>query len=445
MTGPLGACSLLTPGAQLAAELIECETLDAMDSPEIQVEKQSKPTPAEYLASGSSTLVLLGAGASVKAGVPTSVRMTEVIAKAINDDSRNRYSGVSQALNFTIAAILAHRGEKGQSPYDGLDIEMLFSAVQMLATRQDLEVAAFVRNWHPALDSFGPPERPDPFIASKVDDSIRAVLSSARPPARIGLGKLLEQYVTASVQDSGTYPVYDELQKVMIRELRRQLVVADDKFDYLSPILNQQLHSSRTIATLNYDLGVECVAQRQGLDLTTGMENWAGGFDWDWPSSSALRLIKLHGSINWKMTDPDRRRHAASAVEVASGEESGRTLPLVIFGQRGKVRADGPFLGLLRAFEQALYQADRLLVVGYSFRDAHINTVINRWLVTDAARGIVVVDPNFNAGSGFYTEEFAPRLFQQFGRDQYPAEGGELQRLFIDPHYAEVALAELLP
>lgn len=425
-------------------ELIKCETMHATDSPEIQVEKQTKPTPADYLASGSSTLVLLGAGASVKAGVPTSVRMTEVIAKAINDDLRNRLSGVSQALNFTIAAILAHRGEKGQSPYDGLDIEMLFSAVQMLATRQDLEVAAFVRNWHPALDSFGPTQRPDPFIASKIDDSIRASLSSARPPARIGLGKLLEQYVTASVQETGTYPVYDELQTVMIQELRRQLAVAEEKFDYLSPILNQQLHTSRTIATLNYDLGVECVAQRQSLDLTTGIENWAGGFDWDWPSSSALRLIKLHGSINWKMTEPDRRRHAASAIKVASDEESARTLPLVIFGQRGKVGADGPFLGLLRAFEQALYEADRLLAVGYSFRDAHINTVIQRWLVTDPARGIVVIDPNFNTGSGLYTEEFAPRLFQQFGRDQYPAKGGELQRLFIDQRFAEVALPELL-
>ena len=60
------------------------------------------------------------------------------------------------------------------------------------------------------------------------------------------------------------------------------------------------------------------------------------------------------------------------------------------------------------AFEQALYEADRLLAVGYSFRDAHINTVIQRWLVTDPARGIVVIDPNFNTGSGLYTEEFAP-------------------------------------
>ena len=102
------------------------------------------------------------------------------------------------------------------------------------------------------------------------------------------------------MQETGTYPVYDELQTVMIQELRRQLAVAEEKFDYLSPILNQQLHTSRTIATLNYDLGVECVAQRQNLDLTAGIENWAGGFDWDWPSSSALRLIKLHGSITGK-------------------------------------------------------------------------------------------------------------------------------------------------
>jgi len=131
-------------------------------------------------------------------------------------------------------------------------------------------------------------------------------------------------------------------------------------------------------------------------------------------------------------------------IEKSTDPRSESEVPLIIFGQRGKLRADGPFLALLRAFEQALFLADRLLVVGYSFRDAHINTVLHRWLITDSTRGIVVVDPNFNTGDGFYTAEFAPKLFQQFGRDQYPGEGGEPQRLYIDPRYAEVALSDLL-
>jgi hypothetical protein len=53
--------------------------------------------------------------------------------------------------------------------------------------------------------------------------------------------------------------------------------------------------------------------------------------------------------------------------------------PAVVFGEAGKLRSEGPFLELLLAWAAALKRAANLLVVGYSFRDQHVNELIARW------------------------------------------------------------------
>jgi hypothetical protein len=68
--------------------------------------------------------------------------------------------------------------------------------------------------------------------------------------------------------------------------------------------------------------------------------------------------------------------------------------PMAIFGQRNKLTTEGPFLDLLRHFDEQLQQTDLLTVIGYSFRDEHINFYISKYL--NQYRGkIRVVDPNF--------------------------------------------------
>jgi hypothetical protein len=56
--------------------------------------------------------------------------------------------------------------------------------------------------------------------------------------------------------------------------------------------------------------------------------------------------------------------------------------------------ASGPFLSLLLEFERLLESATRLIIIGYSFRDDHVNEVIRRWLADDASRTITIVDPS---------------------------------------------------
>src|SRR4051794_20670815 len=97
-----------------------------------------------------STVVLLGAGASKEAGVPTTAEMTERMVRELAEDQMSSYGGVAAALNFVVGAIIQHDTARGASPYAGLDVERVFSAIELLATRDDLEVTPFVSSWHPA-------------------------------------------------------------------------------------------------------------------------------------------------------------------------------------------------------------------------------------------------------------------------------------------------------
>ncbi len=75
-----------------------------------------------------------------------------------------------------------------------------------------------------------------------------------------------------------------------------------------------------------------------------------------------------------------------------SDEDVGSQLA-VVFGSHNKLTAEGPFLDLLAEFKTELWQHSELLVIGYSFRDPHINYIIGRWLDADRKRQIHVVDP----------------------------------------------------
>src|SRR5690606_10056171 len=67
-----------------------------------------------------------------------------------------------------------------------------------------------------------------------------------------------------------------------------------------------------------------------------------------------------------------------------------------IFGLNGKISPYDPYPALRSEFDKMLYDAELLIVVGFSFWDAHITAPIRRWLALDERRRIVIVDPYFN-------------------------------------------------
>jgi len=265
----------------------------------------------------------------------------------------------------------------------------------MLGNRDAVEVAPFVAAWSPILDSIGPEGRFPSFFDKELKDAITSERSHGHRAEQ-----LIKDAIYSLTEKKDGQATFRNLETSMMQALRTLVAIDPSNVDYLSPLL-QISPSPIRIATLNYDRSIEELANRAGMVCDTGIVAWPGSHDWTWDPSADIHLLKLHGSIDWVLTSQmglGGLKESRVIVSVPSGNDHGirRDSPALVFGTRGKLRAEGPFLAMLRAFDAFLSTADRLLVVGYSFRDEHINTAIRRWINVGTDRRLVVIDPNYN-------------------------------------------------
>ena len=175
---------------------------------------------------------------------------------------------------------------------------------------------------------------------------------------------------------------------------KKAIVVDQDKIGYLDPLLGfvEQLRPL-SIFSVNYDTCIEQFCNVHRLE-------YQDGFDINWNprvferENADIMLYKLHGSIIWYRSD----RAGYMKLPIMTDEASIR----LITGERAeslmlypmqKLGYEEPMLDLLTRFRNALHDCRVLVVVGYSFRDAHLQRI-----VLDAARSnpdltIVLVDP----------------------------------------------------
>ncbi len=329
-------------------------------------------------------MILLGAGASVEAGVPATVEMTETLVAEIG---RRPFGNLAQALNFVCGALVAYDSASGADPYRGLDVERVFSAVKLLGERNTLEVSPFVSAWHPAVDVWDRPAT-TPFFGS---DLQRALGQRNGRDAQKKIEVLIR-----SVTGPGSGSVYRRLAGEMISKLRQVLAASRPGLGYLSPLADLAHRSGGlSVATLNYDLTFEQACASRGVAVQTGIDGWIAERRWRW-NDAGTRLLKLHGSIDWCWQNDDAEEGEMRGRSVARTEDPNKEQrePVLVFGQRSKLEAEGPFFSLMSEFEDLLARSDRLITIGYSFRDRHINEAIRRWTRGDRSRTVVLVDPN---------------------------------------------------
>lgn len=336
-----------------------------------------------------ATVILLGAGASDEAGVPMSVPMTTRLVNRIGADRQSHV--LASALHFVCGAILAYDAAEGEDPLGGPpDVERVFAAIRLLEERRDLEVTPFVASWHPAVDAW---DRDTAHVApANFDQQLQDALLSGNP-AFGNAQALILALIQAQSQPTQVGRTYRRLADRMLAALQAAVATTPKKVGYLRPLVRQARHLGQlTIATLNYDLSIEQAATAEEIPVETGIEHWISTGRWSWPNDG-IRLLKLHGSINWFFAGTHTAGHLPrNVVEVTAHPEPGRR-PALLFGQRGKLQAEGPFLGLLAEFENALSSAQQLVVIGYSFRDDHVNDVVTRWSAEDVGRRLLIVDP----------------------------------------------------
>jgi hypothetical protein len=355
---------------------------------------------------------LLGAGASVDAGLPVSVDLTKAITQRLEGGWRR--SSVSQALHVAIGAIVAHDTARGKSAYDGIDVERIFASIRMLGRRSDHELTPFVAAWNGGVDSFGVNGSLPGFWAKNFKEEI---FKKESFPS--GLERKFKEGVEAISKTRDSAEIYLRLEQEMIESLVSALAVSPDRVDYLSPLVADAPSRTVQIATLNYDNSVEMMASQQSLDLDTGIQNWSGGYTWSWRPEASVNLLKLHGSLDWRLSVQKAKGERIGVDRVLVGEDeenrmSWRSNMGVVFGQGSKLRADGPFLAMLIEFDRFLASTDHLVIVGYSMRDEHINAALRRWVGSHPDGKLSIVDPGFPELDGRDEVPFRRDLLEAF-------------------------------
>jgi hypothetical protein len=359
-------------------------------------------------------VVLLGAGASRPAGIPLANDLTDHALRAVGQiDDWEQDIPLEAALNYVVAALQLHDSRSGARLADGVGIERLVSAVELLGVRDTIEIAPFVHEWDASVAAL---ESTSAYVDSYL---IRQFHQAVQEP-------LADRTILPGAADQTIRRVFNQLTQPRRRDTFRRLYswlvkqVCTDvalsepgSSEYLEPLIAAAGGSNASIATLNYDLCVETAAAHAGGHVNRFIDKWSETGEL-LPEDHRLSLLKLHGSIDWEARSQDH-----VSIRAVDSEEM-QHLPALVYGQREKLRSAGPFLQLLELFRQHMYQTEKLIVIGYSFGDAHINAIIDRWMKHRPSAQIVVVDPYFPGETPVRTESIDDgrvRLHARYGVD----------------------------
>lgn len=288
-------------------------------------------------------LVLLGAGASAEAGLPTGEVLDAVLR---SEASLTLYTQLSEAL-------ADHLGYA--------DVERAFRMLEHLSDALRPETLA----WD--LDRSGLFQlRPTPSIHKQARVELSRIVDRLRRQLWIpdGLGS--------------------PLARVAAEAAGKQFEV-NERVRYLRPlVLGQQ---GGTIVSLNYD---NCIEEAAAGDPHVRVSNPAYkrviAPVKDDPNYT--RLLKLHGSLSWRRVGDD-------VVAGARPLDPEQYEPAIVFGAGTKLRHYGPFLDLLRGFKDRLETTTHIVTIGYSFRDPHVNDALRTWAHDPPKKRLIVcMGPN---------------------------------------------------
>lgn len=295
-------------------------------------------------------IFLLGAGASVDAGIPMSGAMISKIEELLA--SKDDWKPYEQLYHHVKSGIYYAAGIRGK-----FEREVSYNIETLVSTLYELE-----RNeLHPLY----------PFIASW---NTRFV----------GLAK--EGFENVK-----------EFRKLILRELKRWMCpenAADSRYFSGFVQLQRDFNYPLNLFTLNYDRCFERLATSDFV-VETGFEDYGPEHIWNWerfessdggPSSlPQAYLYKLHGSVNWKRDDGKN----LYSVEQTENVEYDRME--IIFGRDFKLEAADPYLFYAYQFRRCTLKAKLIVTIGYSFADAHINKMIEQALLRDESKRVLVV------------------------------------------------------
>lgn len=294
----------------------------------------------------NEVLVLLGAGASVDAGIPHSAQMVENIEGLIE----NGWAKFGKLYNYVRSAIFYADGIRGQFDRDvSYNIERLVVALDELARLEEHPLYPFIGAWNPRLTQVA----------------------------------------------GNDFRLVRELKTEILKMMRHHWIEIPnyDRADYFRGLVRfqKELQFPLHVFTLNYDLCVEKAYQAEHGEypergFLKGERRWSpGAFEGGSPENSAMYLYKLHGSIDW-VRDVNQNltyNDGTSTINVDEGQ--------LIFGTTYKLQYVDPFLFLVYQLRRLSLEARLIVSIGYGFGDEHINGILKQALKGNEDKRLVAV------------------------------------------------------
>jgi len=336
---------------------------------------------------------LLGAGASVEAGIPASGQMIEKLEKHLREHPD--WKEYSKLYNYLKSAIMNGHSLRGVYDHTKFNIEDLVSTLDDLQRGDEHPLFPFIGSWAPKL----------PEVAGS------------------NLVKLAE------------------LRQMIVKELRDNWVQLkyDRDAGYFSGLarFQQEYQHPLRVFTLNYDLCVE-----KGCHELRVERGFGDARHWDWrvfdesadSETPNIYLYKLHGSIDWTRDDALRLVYQNSPIEPTRIE--------IIFGTTYKLQYVDPFLYFAYELRRWTITSARLVVtVGYSFADEHINGILGQALAADPKKRLLAVGPE---DADRHRSEIASRLKRPSDTDQIACRTLRAKE-FFDAAISVKMLSEVFP
>lgn len=188
----------------------------------------------------------------------------------------------------------------------------------------------------------------------------------------------------------------------------RCLRVPPRRLGYLRPLASfTRFGQPLFIATLNYDACIETTLDGMGVNWTDGGPpdgREFHGANLNFPADSAVHLVKLHGSVTWYHTRLDSepgfmRRvlgaHAQAGVSRAFRAARSMTHEaMMVYPTLHKALAHGPFPRLMTRAREGIAQSHLCIAIGYSFGDAHVRRLVLEALELNSELRLVVLTPD---------------------------------------------------
>lgn len=281
-------------------------------------------------------LFLLGAGASIDAGLPGSERITDLLfgRKSQSGRTLKEYLCNTDHPAIDLLCRLYSESVDQDTGLATMGFEQLFDRLE-----------AMIESGNPAI---------------QLDGTLDSVSSSwlSDPHAHLILRTIKRAAISLAI------PMRYDLSKIA----------------YLKSLVDKCLRERTPIVTLNYDLIIETILQGMGAEADCGPVKCA------YPApvtGKTLRLIKLHGSLDWSSDIPSgSSRGAASPALIEHGIIAGK-----------KLTHHSPFWEEYLEFRKQVATADMIIAIGFSFQDPHVTDPLIEWLYGETSRSLHIVTP----------------------------------------------------